>query len=79
MSYPVQVVLDQGNLAIRLREIREWLSKHNIEAGAFDYRMRRDFVQLRIDFTTLADAAQFAKAFGGLVFGARRTTPAMGR
>ena len=78
MTYPVQVVLDQGNLAIRLSEIREWLSKHHIKTGSFDYRMRSDFVQLRIDFPTLGDAAQFAKAFGGLVFGVRRTTPAMG-
>ena len=55
MSYPVQVVLDQGNLAIRLREIREWLSKPHIPPGAFDDRMRSDFVQLRVDFMTLSD------------------------
>lgn len=73
MTYPVRIVLDEGNLAIRISEVREWLSKHGIDPGAFQYRMAAERVQLRIDFVTLKDAAQFAGAFGGLVFGSQRT------
>ena len=60
MTYPVRIVLDEGNLAIRISEVREWLSKHGIDPGAFQYRMAAERVQLRIDFVTLKDAAQFA-------------------
>jgi hypothetical protein len=52
------------------------LNKHGIDPGAFQYRMTAGHVQLRIDFVTLRDAARFADAFGGLVFGKKRTTPA---
>jgi hypothetical protein len=38
--------------------------------------MTAGHVQLRLDFVTLKDAARFADAFGGLVFGKKRTTPA---
>jgi hypothetical protein len=32
-------------------------------------------VWVRIDFITLRDVSRFADAFGGLAFGAKRTTP----
>ena len=56
MTYPVRVVLDEGNLAIRISEVREWLNKSGIDPGAFQYRMTAGHVQLRIDFVTLMDA-----------------------
>ena len=73
MTYPVQIVLDEGNLTVRLREIREWLNRHSVDPGALKYRMFADRVQLRIDFIAFQDAAKFTEVFGGLVFGARRT------
>jgi hypothetical protein len=76
VTYPVRVVLDEGNLAVSISEVREWLNKHGIDPGAFQYRMTAGHVQLRIDFVTLREAARFADAFGGLVFGKNRTTPA---
>ncbi len=76
MTYPVRVVLDEGNLIVSISEVREWLNKRDIDPGAFQYRMTSGHVQLRIDFITLRDAARFAAAFGGLVFGTKRTTPA---
>jgi hypothetical protein len=76
MTYPVRVVLDEGNLAIRISEVREWLNKSGIDPGAFQYRMTAGHVQSRVDFITLRDASRFADTFGGLVFGAKRTTPA---
>jgi len=76
VTYPVRVVLDEGNLVVSISEVREWLNKRDIYPGAFQYRMAAGHVQLRIDFITLRDAARFADAFGGLVFGTKRTTPA---
>jgi hypothetical protein len=73
--YPVRIIFDEGNLAIRLSEVREWLERHVIDPGAMRYRMASDRVELRIDFATLNDASKFAENFGGLVFGARRSTP----
>jgi hypothetical protein len=67
--YPVQVVIDQGNLAIKLREVKEWFEQEGLEPGAFQYRLAADHVRLRIDFTSLQDAAAFAEAFSGSVLG----------
>ena len=75
MTYPVRIVLDEGNLANRISEVREWLNKHGLDPGAFQYRMAAEHVELRIDFVTLRDASNFANTFGGLVFGAKRSTP----
>ena len=69
MTYPVRVVLDEDNLAIGISEVREWLNKHRIDPGAFQYRMAAEHVQLRIDFVTFNDAAEFADAFGGFGVG----------
>jgi hypothetical protein len=67
--YPVQLILDDGNLAISLAEIRDWFSRQGLEPGAFQYRMQADHVRLRVDFTTLTDATAFAEAFSGMVLG----------
>ena len=75
MTYPVQIVLDEGNLTVNLREIREWLDRHAVDPATLKYRMSANRVQLRIDFIALKDAAKFAQVFGGLVSGARRTIP----
>jgi hypothetical protein len=75
VTYPVRVVLDEGNLSVRISEVREWLNKHDIDLGAFQYRMAAKHVKLRIDFVTLRDATRFADTFGGLVIGTKRTTP----
>ena len=78
MTYPVRLVLDEGNLAIRIAEIREWLRKGRIDPGSLRYRLAADRVELRIDFTALGDASRFAEAFDGLIFGSRRSTPTGG-
>ena len=75
VTYPVRIVLDEGNLANRISEVREWLNKHGLDPAAFQYRMAAEHVELRIDFVTLRDASKFANTFGGLVFGAKRSTP----
>ena len=75
MTYPVRLILDEGNLTIRIAEVREWLRQREIDPGSSRYRLATDRVELRIDFTTLRDAARFAEAFDGLVFGSKRSTP----
>src|SRR5205085_617413 len=53
VTYPVRIVLDEGNLANRISEVREWLNKHGVDPGALQYRMAAEDVELRIDFVTL--------------------------
>jgi hypothetical protein len=65
--YPVQIVLDEGNLAIQLREVQEWFHREGLEPGALNYRLAAAHVRLRIDFTSLRAAAAFAEAFSGSV------------
>src|SRR3954468_10478744 len=61
--YPVQFRLEDENFAIRLAEIREWLQKHRIDPGLLHYRMGRDHVRLRVEFTKPSHAAAFRAAF----------------
>ena len=78
MTFPVRVMLDGGDLTIRIAEIREWLNKRGVDPGAFQYRLAEEHVELRIELITLKDAANFADAFGGIVLGVKPTaaTPA---
>ena len=67
--YPVQIILDDGNLAIRLAEIIEWFDDWQLGPGKFQYSMAAGHIRLRIDFAYRSDAAAFAEAFGGSVLG----------
>jgi hypothetical protein len=49
VTYPVRVVLDEGNLVVSILEVREWLNEHEIDTSAFQYRMSAGHVELRID------------------------------
>jgi hypothetical protein len=76
VTYPVRVVLDEGNVAVGISEVREWLNEHEIDTGAFQYRMSAGHVELRIDFITLTDASTFADTFGGWIFGVKKDAQA---
>jgi hypothetical protein len=67
--YPVQVILDEGNLVIRLAEIIEWFDERQLGAGKFQYSMAAGHVDLRIDFDFRSEARAFVKAFGGSMIG----------
>jgi hypothetical protein len=69
MLYTAQVHLDGDDIGARISEVRNWLDDHNLDPGTFHYRVGIKHVRLRIDFTTLMDAAAFAEAFGGMVLG----------
>jgi hypothetical protein len=75
VTFSVKTDLDEGSPSLRVREIREWLYKGSTHPGAFSYRVAAVHVKLRLDFTTLRDAASFADTFGGFAFGAKRATP----
>ena len=67
--YPVQLLLDETNLAIRMSEITEWLDRRGIKPDALQYRMAANHVEMRVDFASSDDAAAFADAFAGSVLG----------
>ena len=70
--FTVQVRLDGDDLAMRIAEVSEWFNTRPLQRGAFQYQMRPEHVRLRIDFTTLREAAAFAEDVGGFVLGAKR-------
>ena len=63
--YPVQVVLGDESLAIRLGEIMEWFEHRRIEPRNVQYSMAAHNIRLRVDLERRADAAAFAEAFAG--------------
>jgi hypothetical protein len=67
--YPVQVVLDSGDIRAQLAEIRQWFDCQDLAPGAFHYSVGSQVVRLRIEFNNLSDAAAFAQKFAGRVTG----------
>ncbi len=76
MTYPVRVVLDEGNITVSISEVHEWLNEHGLDTGSFQYRMSAGHVELRVDFTTLDEASIFADAFGGWILGVKKDAQA---
>jgi len=70
--FTVQIHLDGDDLAMQIAEVSDWFKTRGLQPGAFQYRMRPEHVRLRVDFTTLREAAAFAEALGGDVVGAQR-------
>ena len=70
--FTVQIRLDGDDLATQIAEVSEWFKARRLAPGAFQYQMRPEHVRLRIDFTTLREAAAFAEELGGSVLGAKR-------
>ena len=73
MLYTAQVHLDGEGVGAQISKVRSWLEDHNLDPGTFYYRMGTRHVRLRLDFTSLTDAAAFAEAFGGIVLGGKET------
>jgi hypothetical protein len=74
--FTVQIRLDGDDLPTRIAEVSEWFKIHRVAPGAFQYKMRPEHVRLRVDFTTLREAAAFAEELGGSVLGAKRVDQA---
>jgi hypothetical protein len=62
--YPVRLRLTDGNFAIRLAEIREWLQQHRIDPGLMRYDLGADHVRVRVEFTRPSHLAAFRATFG---------------
>ena len=67
--YPVQLLLDATNLAIRMSEMTEWLDRRGIKPDVLQYRMAANHVELRVDLAASDEAAALAEAFAGSVLG----------
>ena len=67
MLYTVQLRLDaRYSIASKMAEMREWLDRKQLSPECFQYRMEPDAVTIRADFTSSADASDFAEVFGEL-------------
>jgi hypothetical protein len=63
----VQVILDEGNLAIQMSEIDEWLRARSFTPNVVQTRMTEHRVQLTLHFAEENEASAFADAFSGAV------------
>ncbi len=70
--YTVQISLDGDDLSASMAEVNEWFKARRLKPGGFSYKMAPEHVRLRVDFTTLREAAAFAEALGGSVLGTKR-------
>jgi len=70
--FTVQIRLDGGDLATQIAEVSDCFNKQRLKPGAFQYNMGPESLRLRINFTTLREAAAFAQELGGSVLGAKR-------
>jgi len=71
MLYTAQVHLDGEGVRAQISKVRDGLEDHDLDPGTFYYRMDTRHVRLRLDFTSLTDAAAFAEAFDGIVLGVK--------
>jgi len=61
---------DEDALTAKMAAMREWLDHHRFQPSAFRHTFTSPGIVFRVDFSVEADAAKFAKAFGGHVVGA---------
>ena len=61
--YPVQFRLEEGNFAVILSEIRDWLSQQRIDPGSLHYQLGANHIRVRLEFMTPSHAAAFRAAF----------------
>jgi hypothetical protein len=64
-----EIRLPTRNLSSDLSSMREWLDRRHIEPAVFRYNCDRagSEVRVHVTFESEADAAAFARNFGGLV------------
>jgi hypothetical protein len=68
--FPVEIRLAEPNEAVltaRMTEMREWLDHRRLQPLVFRYTFETRGLVFRVDFNAEADAAAFARAFGGRV------------
>ena len=68
--FPVEIPIperDEDALPTRMTAMREWLDHRRFEPSVFRYSFAAPGLLFRVEFTVEAEAAAFAKAFGGRV------------
>lgn len=69
MLYTVEVRLIGGDFIASMAQMRTWLDHQRIEPDAFRHSSGGAGVTFRVDFKMEAEAASFARAFGGRLIG----------
>jgi hypothetical protein len=70
MAATVESRLVGGDLAQLMGEMRVWLDRQKVAPHAFHQSPCPDGLALRVEFSEIHDAAEFAGRFGGRVVGA---------
>jgi hypothetical protein len=66
--FPVGIPLDEPDeeaLTSRMNAMREWLDHRRVEPSTFRYTFTATGILFQVDFSAEADAAAFAREFGG--------------
>ena len=58
---------DEDRLVETVEAMRTWLADHQFTPETFGYSLSSELVRFRVDFAIEAQAAAFAKAFGGVI------------
>jgi hypothetical protein len=74
MVFSVEVRLIGGDLMTSMTHMRTWLDHQRVEPDAFRHSLGGAGITFRVDFRLEADAAAFARAFGGRLIGLPITT-----
>ena len=76
--FPVEIrIRDDDALTPQMNAMREWLDHRHLEPSTFRYTFNTfalPGIIFQVDFSTAAEAAMFAREFGGRVIGASADT-----
>ena len=67
MLYIVTVTISEPDFVDRMSEMRTWFDHHHVEPSRFRFATGDTCGECRVHFTCDADAAAFARQFGGEV------------
>jgi hypothetical protein len=64
--FPVEVLLaERDGLVETIEAMRTWLDHKKVEPAVFRYSFAHNRILFQVDFAIEAEAAEFARAFGG--------------
>jgi len=69
MQYIVEVNVEGGDIVGPMGRMRTWLDHRRIEPDVFRHVSNGAEITFRVDFKVPAEAAAFARAFGGRLIG----------
>jgi hypothetical protein len=66
---------EENALTAKMAVMREWLDHRRFEPSTFRYTFTSSDIAFRVEFSVEAEAAMFAKEFGGRVVGVSADAP----